>query len=57
LVNVAGYAVFFDRIGGQGAAAQAINQRSGGYLDPAIAAEFPAQAATAVGTNRRRRSL
>lgn len=40
LVNVAGYAVFFDRVGGQGAAAQAINQRSGGYLDPAIAADF-----------------
>ena len=40
LVNVAGYAVFFDRVGGRGAAAQAINQRSGGYLDPAIAADF-----------------
>jgi HD-GYP domain-containing protein (c-di-GMP phosphodiesterase class II) len=42
LVNVAGYAVFFDRVGGHDAAAKAIAQRSGGYLDPAIAADFRA---------------
>jgi hypothetical protein len=40
VVNVAGYAVFFDRLGGPEAAARAIDQRSGGYLDPAIAADF-----------------
>ncbi len=40
MVNVAGYAVFFDRLGGPEVAAQAIEQRSGGYLDPAIAADF-----------------
>ncbi len=40
LVNVAGYAVYFDRIGGPEVAAAAIDQRSGGYLDPAIAGDF-----------------
>jgi HD-GYP domain-containing protein (c-di-GMP phosphodiesterase class II) len=45
LVNVAGYAVFFDRVGGPAAAAEAVGQRSGGYLDPAIATTFTARAA------------
>ncbi|HEY5878573.1 MAG TPA: HD domain-containing phosphohydrolase [Nakamurella sp.] len=40
LVNVAGYAVYFDRVGGPEMAARAIDQRSGGYLDPGIAADF-----------------
>lgn len=43
-INVAGYAVFFDGIGGPGAACAAIAQRAGGYLDPAIAAVFTARA-------------
>jgi HD-GYP domain-containing protein (c-di-GMP phosphodiesterase class II) len=49
LVNVAGYAVFFDALGGQQAAVQAIDQRSGGYLDPAIAATFIARAGQLLG--------
>lgn len=40
LVNVAGYGVFFDRLGGPDAAIRAVSQRSGGYLDPAPAAVF-----------------
>ncbi|MGD9531791.1 MAG: HD domain-containing phosphohydrolase, partial [Pseudonocardia sp.] len=40
LVNVAGYGVFFDRIGGPDCARQAVAQRSGGYLDPGLAAAF-----------------
>src|SRR5262249_25039830 len=42
LVNVAGYAVFFDRLGGADAAATAVAQRAGGYLDPGLAARFVA---------------
>jgi HD-GYP domain-containing protein (c-di-GMP phosphodiesterase class II)/DNA-binding CsgD family transcriptional regulator len=45
LVNVAGYAVLFDRLGGPEAAAAAVAQRSGGYLDPGIAAWFVERAA------------
>ncbi len=44
MVNIAGYAVFFDQLGGPPAAVRAIEQRSGGYLDPAIAATFTARA-------------
>lgn len=40
LVNVAGYAVFFDRLGGPDCARRAVAQRSGGYLEPALAAAF-----------------
>jgi HD-GYP domain-containing protein (c-di-GMP phosphodiesterase class II) len=44
LVNVAGYAVFFDRLGGPDAAVAAVAQRAGGYLDPGVAAWFVARA-------------
>lgn len=40
LVNVAGYGVFFDRLGGPDGASRAVRQRSGGYLDPGLAAAF-----------------
>ena len=45
LVNVAGYAVFFDRLGGVDGAVRAVRQRSGGYLDPALATAFAHRAA------------
>ena len=44
LVNVADYAVFFDRLGGPDAAVAAVAQRAGGYLDPGVAAWFVARA-------------
>lgn len=44
LVNVAGYGVFFDRLGGPLAAADAVAKRAGGYLDPGVAARFVARA-------------
>lgn len=44
LVNVAGYAVFFDRIGGPGAARHALLRRSGRYLDPGLVAAFMGRA-------------
>ncbi|MER7243759.1 HD domain-containing phosphohydrolase [Kribbella sp. NPDC000426] len=40
VVNVAGYASFFDQRGGPDAAVAAIVQRSGHYLDPALATAF-----------------
>ena len=36
VVNAAGYAVFFDRLGGPDAVRRALAQRSGRYLDPAV---------------------
>lgn len=44
LVNVAGYAVFFDRLGGPEGATRALRQRAGGYLDPGLVAAFVARA-------------
>ncbi|MGQ0575756.1 MAG: HD domain-containing phosphohydrolase [Pseudonocardia sp.] len=44
LVNVAGYAVFFDRLGGADGARRAVRQRAGGYLDPVLAAAFDGRA-------------
>ncbi|MCV2491327.1 LuxR C-terminal-related transcriptional regulator [Geodermatophilus sp. YIM 151500] len=44
VVNTAGYAVFFDRIGGPPAARTALARRSGGYLDPAAVAVLLAHA-------------
>jgi HD-GYP domain-containing protein (c-di-GMP phosphodiesterase class II) len=40
IVNVAGYAVLFDRMGGSDLAEGALRQRSGGYLDPDLVAAF-----------------
>lgn len=40
IVNVAGYGVYFDRLGGPALAARAVTQRSGGYLDPGLASAF-----------------
>ena len=40
LVNVAGYAVFFDRVGGPAAVRLALARRSGRYLDPDMVAAF-----------------
>lgn len=40
LVNVAGYGVFFDRLGGRDAAAAAVRHRAGRYLDPDLSAAF-----------------
>lgn len=37
VAHVAGYAALFDRLGGTDAAVSAVRQRSGGYLDPALA--------------------
>jgi HD-GYP domain-containing protein (c-di-GMP phosphodiesterase class II) len=45
LVNVAGYAVFFDRVAGPAAAAAAVRQRAGRYLDPDLCAAFADRAA------------
>lgn len=42
VVNVAGYAVFFDHVGGPGAARQALARRAGGYLDPDLVTAFTA---------------
>src|SRR5262249_51657718 len=44
VVNVAGYAAFFDQRGGPDAAVAAIAQRSGHYFDPALATAFCRQA-------------
>lgn len=54
IVNVAGYAVFFDGLGGPAAAVEALEQRAGGYLDPSLVAAFTGRAtgmlaATAAG--------
>lgn len=38
VVNAAGYAVFFDHLGGRDAVRRALAQRSGRYLDPAVVA-------------------
>ncbi|MFD2091473.1 HD domain-containing phosphohydrolase [Blastococcus deserti] len=44
LVNVAGFAVFFDGIGGPDAARQALARRSGRYLDPEVVEAFMVRA-------------
>lgn len=44
LTNVAGYAVFFDGLGGADAAQRAVTQRAGGYLDPEISAALVGRA-------------
>ena len=49
MVNVAGYAVLFDRLGGPDAAVTAVAQRSGGYLDPGVAAVFARHARDVLG--------
>lgn len=46
LVNVAGYAAYFDRVGGPDAAVAAVTQRAGGYLDPELVRRFTTRAAT-----------
>jgi HD-GYP domain-containing protein (c-di-GMP phosphodiesterase class II) len=44
LARVAGLAVFFDRLGGPDLAIEALRDRSGGLIDPAIVAVFTARA-------------
>ena len=44
-MNVAGVVALFDRLGGPGAAARAVDQRAGRLLDPAVAETFRATSA------------
>jgi HD-GYP domain-containing protein (c-di-GMP phosphodiesterase class II) len=49
VTHVAGYAVLFQRLGGVDAAVAAVDDRSGGYLDPAMVAHFRAHATQLLG--------